>query len=86
VYTRQWRHVIVKPRGCVGLDHSGDMHMDVPDSIDAIWSYQEGVGGRTMVEKRSCVHQTVETCHCQTKRVCGGRTIAGTCTWMYQTV
>jgi hypothetical protein len=51
VYTRQWRHVIVKPRGCVGLDHSGDMHMDVPDSIDAIWLDQEGVGGRTIAEK-----------------------------------
>jgi hypothetical protein len=51
VYTRQWRHVIVKSGGCRGSDHSGDMHMDVPDSIDALWSKKEGAGGWSTAEK-----------------------------------
>jgi hypothetical protein len=51
VCTGQWRHVILKPGGYRGSDHSGDMHMDVTHSIDALWSKKEGAVGWSTAEK-----------------------------------
>jgi hypothetical protein len=48
--TRQWRCVMVGPRGCRS-EHSRDVKQCAPESGDVIWSDQEGVGGRTTVEK-----------------------------------
>jgi hypothetical protein len=58
---------MVGPRGCRRSEHSIDVKQYAPESgdvvITVVWSDQEGVGGRTTVEKCTWMHQRVEM-HC----------------------
>jgi hypothetical protein len=60
VCTRQWRYIMVGAGRGRRSEHQREVKQCKSDSGDMLSLDQEGIGGRTTVEKCTWIHQTVE--------------------------